>query len=156
MMRSISVSVRVVVVAAVLLVCAGCAPLGPGSGGSAADSSESTSESTSGREFVVEAVQAADPAATAVVAKEVTSGLSKGWSIEIDHEGEVTADTLAGILRGVAESDLKPVDITLSFFAPGTDDPLEIRSAADELGVPWTPVGSGASWLTGQLGDLPT
>lgn len=152
MMRSVMVSARVAVVAALLALCAGCVPSNPGSGGPA---SGPASGPVQQQQDVVDGVQSADAAATAVVAEQSTSGTSMGWSVEIDHEGELTADTLADVLRAVADSDLEPVDVTLYFFAPGTDDPLDIAPAADELGVPWTRVGSGASWLTGQLGDLP-
>lgn len=148
MAKSISRAVGVVVFAALVLACAACVPFGGGSG-----SSGSGPDST--QQYVIDAVHAADPAATTVVAQRATSGLSEGWRIEIDHEGEVTADTLAAILRAVATSDLNPVDIGLYFFAPGTDDPLDIAPAADELGVPWSRVGSGAAWLTGELDALP-
>ena len=103
---------------------------------------------------VIEAVESADPAATKVLAGISPSGLSQGLKLEIDHEGDVTAETLSAVLTAAAAAEPDVSDITLYFFAPGTDDGLPIRSAADELGLPWTRVGTGASWLTGQLDPL--
>lgn len=103
------------------------------------------------RQQVVDIVEAADPSASNVVVSITTSGLSQGLSVQIDHEGEVTSELLDAVLRPLAALDLNPVDITLYFFEPGTDTAHPIRAAADELGLPWTRVGSGASWLAGDL-----
>jgi hypothetical protein len=100
---------------------------------------------------VVDIVEEADPSASNVVVSISTSGMSQGLSIQIDHEGEVTEELLGSMLQPLAQTDLNPVDITLYFFEPGTDTPIDIAPAADELGIPWTPVGSGGSWLTGQV-----
>lgn len=143
-MRRISLAARATLMTAALLVCVACAPL-PGTGTGAADDD---------RQGVVDAVQAADPAAEAVAVTLSQSGQSRGWSVEIDHDGEVSAETLADVLRAVRDLEPEPGHIGLYFFAPGTDDALDIAPAADELGVPWTPTGSGGSWLTGQLGAI--
>ena len=135
------------ILAAVLMLCVACtAP---------ADNAPTTSgETVSDQQSVITSVQAADPSATRVVATVSQSGASNGWAVEIDHQGDLTADTLAAVLRAVAAVEPEPGHIALYFFAPGTDDAIDIAAAADELGVPWTPTGSGGSWLTGQMGAM--
>lgn len=135
------------VLAAVLALCVACtAPAGGGT--------TPSGETVSDQQSVITAVQSADPSASKVVATVSQSGASQGWSVEIDHAGDLTADALAAVLRAVAAVDPEPGHIALYFFAPGTDDALDIAPAADELGVPWTPTGAGGSWLTGQLGAM--
>lgn len=146
MMRTTASALRWVAIAAVLLFCAACAPFAP--------SSETPGESVSDQQSVTEAVEAADPSASRVVATVSQSGASQGWAIEIDHEGDVTSEILAAILADVATLEPEPGHVRLYFFAPGTDEPLDIAPAADELGLAWTKVGSGGSWLSGELGAL--
>ena len=141
MARRLSRNVGLAAITLLVLACTACGPLfGP----------PSTSDEDR-RQQIVEIVEEADPSASNVIVSISTSGLSEGLSVEIDHEGEVTSEVLDSILRPLATIDLNPADITLYFFEPGTDNPLPIREAADELGIPWTRVGSGAAWLTGQL-----
>jgi len=141
MPQRLSRTVGLVAITLLVFACTACGPLfGPPS-----PSAEERQRQ------VVDIVEEADPSASNVLVSITTSGLSQGLSVQIDHEGEVTADLLDSILRPLAAIDLNPVDITLYFFEPGTDNPLEIREAADELGVPWTRVGSGAAWLAGDF-----
>ena len=148
-MRGFSRTAVSVALIAGLLVCTGCFPRTNTETGTS-----TPGETVSDLQPVVDAVQSADPSATKVVAGVSPSGLSQGLKLEIDHEGDVTSETLAAVLSASVAVEPEVADITLYFFAPGTDDALPIRSAADELGVPWTRVGSGASWLTGQLGGI--
>ena len=100
---------------------------------------------------VIDIVEDADPSATNVEVEIVTSGLAQGYVVTIDHEGEVTPELLESILRPIAANDLDPVDIALFFVEPGTDNPLEFRTAADELGIPWGKFGAGVVWLSSDI-----
>lgn len=128
--------------AVVLTACTACLPFGL-----------STTESPDTQALVQQSVEEALPDATAVIAQSSTSGLSYGWNLEIDYPADMplTAEVLSDTLHAVVDVDPDGDDVTLYFFEAGTDTPLPIREAADELGLPWTPVGSGASWLAGQL-----
>lgn len=102
-------------------------------------------------EVVSQSVQAALPDASAVLVKTSQSGTSSGWAVEIDYPLALTSAVLADALSAVVEADTGADHVTLYFFERGTDDSLAIRTAADELGFPWTRVGSGGSWLVGQI-----
>ena len=141
MLRTLTRTAQFAAAALLVLACTAC---GPQSGPPATTAQDQ-------RQEVVDIVMKADPSASNIHASNRVSGLSRGWSIEIDHEGEVTPELLESILVPVAALDSNPVDITLYFFEPGTDEAIDIAPAADQLGVPWTPVGSGGSWLAGQV-----
>ncbi|NYF09318.1 hypothetical protein HDC94_000474 [Leifsonia sp. AK011] len=141
MPQRLSRSLGLAAITLLVLACTACGPLfGP--------PSPSVEER---QQQVVDIVKDADPSASNVVVSISTSGTSQGLLIQIDHEGAVTSDLLGSMLRPLAQTDLNPVDITLYFFEPGTDTAIDIAPAADELGIPWSPVGSGGSWLAGQV-----
>jgi hypothetical protein len=134
------------VLALVVAACAACVPLGGGV------SSESR---PTAQDLVVEAVAEALPDATTILASVSQSGSDQGWALEIDYPAvPLTPDVLSAALIAAAEADPSAVEVRLYFFEAGTDNPLPIREAADELGIPWTPIGSGGGWLAGQIPDI--
>lgn len=142
MLRTLTRTAQIGAAALLVLACTACGPLSGPPATTAQDQQQQ----------VVDIVLKADASASNVQASNSVSGLSQGWSIEIDHEGEITPELLESILVPVAALDSNPADISLYFFEPGTDDAIDIGPAADELGIPWSPVGSGGTWLSGQVG----
>lgn len=131
--------------ALVVAACAACVPFGGGS----PESGPTT------QDLVVEAVAEALPDATTILASVSQSGFDQGWSLEIDYPAvPLTPDVLSAALIAATEADPSAVGVHLYFFEAGTDNPLPIREAADELGIPWTRIGSGGGWLAGQIPDI--
>jgi hypothetical protein len=101
------------------------------------------------------AVAEALPDATTILASVSQSGFDQGWSLEIDYPAvPLTPDVLSAALIAATEADPSAVGVHLYFFEAGTDNPLPIREAVDELGIPWTRIGSGGGWLAGQIPDI--
>ena len=140
-----------------LVVCTACTPVSAGPASPQPEISVPTTNDSmsASQQAVTNAVQQAVPGASNIVVTVSQSGASRGWAVEVDTtEPSISADVLRETLLSIVDADPGAGHIDLVYYSAGTDTVVSVTTAAESLGVPYSPYGGSGTWQTAQLAVL--